>query len=102
RDPAPVGNGDVPSLAPAQVDDLALAREHAAIRAEAFDEANAVADEPRALDLPLRLVQTLGAAPLQVEERDVGVVPGALGRFVRADRDGPLAVPIHLEHMDAP
>ena len=92
---------NVPHVAPAKRDHLDVAGEDTAIGAQSFDQPNAFAGEDRGLDLPLGLVDALGGARVQIEQRDVRAVPGALGRLVGADRHGALAVPVDLEDVDA-
>lgn len=80
------------------LDDGRDAGDLAAIAREALDErhAAAVGGERRRLQLPLRHVQRPRAAGDEIEQRDARVVPGALARLVRDDRDRVAAVPVDL------
>src|SRR5262249_32892838 len=80
---------------------LDVAAKDAAVGAEALDEPDAIAHEAGALDLPLGLVDAVGGPTSEVQEGEICVVPRALGRLVRADRHGALAVPTDLEAGDA-
>ena len=84
----------------ALAEDVDGARGHAAVGREALDERDAATGrDPRRLELPLRRVNPLHLARVEIDQPDPGLVPGALGGIVGADRRDLAAGPAELEDV---